>query len=120
MPETVRADYERKRKAKDDYNKQKMPSSIPGRAIGDNNWRGGLVQVHEKGGEILDLPKGTRIYPNDISKEMARAYGAEMAKQKASININNVFKSPKALDEMQINRMFRKEAQNLQLMLQGV
>lgn len=45
------------------------------RAIGDNNWRGGLVQVHERGGEILDLPHGTRIYPHDVSMAMAKSGG---------------------------------------------
>lgn len=45
------------------------------RATGDNNWRGGIVQVHEKGGEILDLPHGTRIYPHDVSMQMAKSTG---------------------------------------------
>jgi len=45
---------------------------VPGRAIGDRSWRGGLVQVHERGGEILDLPQGTRIYPHDVSMQMAK------------------------------------------------
>lgn len=43
---------------------------IPALAKGTNDWKGGLAQVHEKGGEIIDLPKGTRVYPNDISKKM--------------------------------------------------
>lgn len=47
--------------------------SIPRRAIGDSSWRGGLVNVHERGGEILDLPRGTRIYPHDVSMQMAKA-----------------------------------------------
>ncbi len=45
---------------------------VSGRAIGDRSWRGGLVQVHERGGEILDLPQGTRIYPHDVSMQMAK------------------------------------------------
>lgn len=48
---------------------------LEARAKGDSNWRGGLVQVHEKGGEILDLPTGTRIYPHDKSVSMAREEG---------------------------------------------
>ena len=47
-------------------------SSIPARASGDRNWAGGLVQVSEAGGEILDLPHGTRIYPHDVSMQMAQ------------------------------------------------
>lgn len=46
---------------------------IAGRAKGDSSWTGGLVQVHEKGGEIIDLPRGTRIYPHDVSMQMAKA-----------------------------------------------
>jgi TP901 family phage tail tape measure protein len=45
------------------------------RAIGDVNWKGGPVRVHEEGGEIIDLPHGTRIYPHDRSIAMARASG---------------------------------------------
>ena len=36
---------------------------------------GGLVQVSEKGGEIIDLPHGTRIYPHDESVRMAKGAG---------------------------------------------
>lgn len=44
-------------------------------AAGTNNWRGGLTWVHEEGGEIMDLPRGTRIIPHDVSMEMARSGG---------------------------------------------
>lgn len=43
---------------------------LPGNAGGTDNWRGGLTRVNEQGGEILDLPKGTRIIPHDVSKGM--------------------------------------------------
>lgn len=46
---------------------------IPALARGTDNWRGGIVQVHERGGEILDLPQGTRIYPHDVSMQMAKS-----------------------------------------------
>lgn len=50
-----------------------LPKSwkIGSNARGTNNWRGGLTQINERGGEILDLPQGTRVIPNDISKRMA-------------------------------------------------
>lgn len=44
---------------------------IGGNANGTNNWKGGLTQVNERGGEIMNLPRGTQIIPNDISKRMA-------------------------------------------------
>jgi len=48
-------------------------TGVPKKASGDNNWIGGLVETQDGGGEILDLPRGTRIIPHDISMEMARA-----------------------------------------------
>lgn len=51
-------------------------SSVGSNATGTAFWRGGLTQVHERGGEILDLPRGTRIYPHDKSVQMAYAAGA--------------------------------------------
>lgn len=46
--------------------------TIPALAKGTPDWRGGVVQIHEKGGEIIDLPKGSRVYPHDQSVQMAR------------------------------------------------
>lgn len=44
----------------------------PGKnAAGDNNWRGGLTWVGEKGPELIDLPKGTRILPTKESLSWA-------------------------------------------------
>lgn len=40
---------------------------IPQLAKGTNFWKGGLVQVHERGGEIVDLPRGSRVMPHDRS-----------------------------------------------------
>lgn len=45
---------------------------IPQLAKGTNFWKGGLVQVHERGGEIVDLPRGSRVMPHDRS--VAEAY----------------------------------------------
>ena len=50
-------------------------ATVPAKATGDLNWMGGLVQVSEKGGEIIDLPHGTRIYPHDESVRMAKGAG---------------------------------------------
>lgn len=44
---------------------------IGANANGTNNWRGGLTQVNERGGEIMNLPRGTQIIPHDVSKRMA-------------------------------------------------
>ena len=41
-------------------------------AKGTPNWLGGLAQINEKGGEIVDLPKGSRVYPHDESVSIAK------------------------------------------------
>lgn len=71
-------------------NKIQIPDNIPGvggiginiplipqLAKGTDFWEGGIVQVHEKGGEIIDLPKGSRVFPHDESVSMARAQGRQ-------------------------------------------
>ena len=52
-------------------------------ASGTSFWAGGLTSINERGGEIVDLPRGTRIYPHDESVAMARAEGGTR-----SINIS--------------------------------
>lgn len=54
-------------------------------ANGTNNWRGGLTRVNERGGEIMNLPRGTQIIPHDISKRMADGGGRAGPVQ---INVN--------------------------------
>ena len=43
-------------------------SKIPENAHGTPRWGGGITRVNEKGGEIMDLPSGTRIIPHDASR----------------------------------------------------
>lgn len=49
--------------------------TIPQLAKGTKNWKGGLAEINERGGEIVDLPKGSRVYPHDESVKMARQSG---------------------------------------------
>lgn len=50
---------------------------IPMLYKGTDNWKGGPAIINEKtyGGEIVDLPKGTRVYPHDESVRMAKNEG---------------------------------------------
>jgi TP901 family phage tail tape measure protein len=66
---------------------------IPALAKGSENWQGGIAQVSEKGGEIIDLPKGSRVYPHDKSVEMARG---ENRQRNVTINI------PKLADQITV------------------
>lgn len=49
--------------------------TIPTLAKGTDYWQGGIVQISEKGGEIVDLPSGSRVYPHDKSVQVARQDG---------------------------------------------
>lgn len=73
--------------AKTKFGKAKdwVADKLPGNATGTTNWQGGITRVNEKGGEIMDLPSGTRIYPHDASRNMGAG---------ASINI------PKLADQI--------------------
>ncbi len=55
---------------------------IPGFATGTSYAPGGLAEINERGGEIMNLPRGTQVIPHDLSKQM-------MQKQTpANVNIN--------------------------------
>lgn len=45
--------------------------SVDHNATGTNYFRGGLTEVNEVGGEIMNLPNGTQIIPHDVSTKMA-------------------------------------------------
>ena len=46
--------------------------NFPHNAAGTNDWRGGLTYVHERGGELINLPQHTQIIPHDLSVEYMR------------------------------------------------
>lgn len=54
---------------------------------GTDNWQGGRAIVHDRGGEIIDLPKGSRVYPHDKSVAMARKEGAAAASKAGEIKV---------------------------------
>lgn len=41
-------------------------------ALGTNYWRGGLTWVGERGKELVDLPRGSKVYSNSRSQGMAK------------------------------------------------
>lgn len=61
----------------------KMPDWLGGAQIGLNipqipmlykgtdNWQGGTAMIHDRGAEIVDLPRGSRVYPHDESIKKA-------------------------------------------------
>lgn len=70
-------------------------------AKGTDNWRGGIVQISEKGGEIVDLPSGSRVYPHDKSVQMAR----QEAKKNISVTIAKLADSIVIREESDIDKI---------------
>lgn len=57
------------------YGGSKFGLNIPYLSHGTNNWGGGAAVINEKGGEIVDLPKGSRVIPHDESVRTAYNMG---------------------------------------------
>jgi hypothetical protein len=68
----------------DDYN----PAFAGYNAAGDRNWRGGLTWVGEGGPELLRLPRGSQIYSNQESGQIAAAAGTDTRELEASVQEN--------------------------------
>lgn len=86
---------------------------IPFLAKGTNNWQGGLAMTQEKGGEIMDLPRGTRVYPHDQSVAMARAEGQKAAAPNINININKIADRVEFNNEKDMDKFVDKFATKL-------
>lgn len=74
---------------------------IPTLAKGTDNWQGGIVQISEKGGEIVDLPSGSRIYPHDESVQIAR----QEARKNFSVKIAKLADSIVVREETDIDKI---------------
>lgn len=78
------------------YGVQKSSSNVRtiggmpvGYANGVTNFTGGWANVNEKGGEIMNLPRGTQIIPHDVSMEMAKSTAEVVGNpQGGNINVN--------------------------------
>lgn len=69
---------------------------IGANAMGTSYWRGGLTRVHERGGEILNLPGGTQIIPHDLSR---RAVGRRAVTVNVTVQ-GNMIGNERYADEM--------------------
>ena len=47
-------------------------SIFPGHATGSSYYPGGWTEINERGGEIIDLPQGSRIYPHATTERMIK------------------------------------------------
>lgn len=56
-------------------------NEIPEFALGTNYFTGGLAKINERGGEIVDLPNGTKVIPHQETKTMLNNVGKNLEKQ---------------------------------------
>lgn len=47
-------------------------SIFPGHATGSSFYPGGWTEINERGGELIDLPQGSRIYPHATTERMIK------------------------------------------------
>ena len=89
---------------------------IPKLDKGTNYWQGGIAQVHERGGEIIDLPRGSRVYPHDKSVKMAREQGRSETTNKASVLVTgNTFNVREESDIDKIAQAIAREIEKASL-----
>lgn len=56
-------------------------------AEGTNNWRGGPTWVGERGPELVDLPRGSRVLPNKESVQLAQNAAQPMVREVVSSTV---------------------------------
>lgn len=90
--------------------------TIPALASGTANWAGGLAQVSERGGEIIDLPRGSRVYPHDESIRMARREG--MSGERINITVAKLADQIVVREDADIDRIAEAIVQKLKKQLE--
>jgi phage-related protein len=78
--------------------------TIPMLYKGADNWKGGTAVINDRGGEIVDLPKGSRVYPHDKSVEMAKQEGTAKSGS-VSINIQKIADKIEVRSDEDIDRI---------------
>lgn len=87
---------------------------IPKLAKGTDNWKGGIAQISERGGEIVDLPQGSRVYPHDKSVQKAYADGAKASGGNVNITIPKLADQITVRSEADIDKIAQKLADKLE------
>lgn len=64
-------------------------STLPAAAHGVDNFVGGLIQVNEQGGELINLPSGSTVVPHDKSVTDALEKGIKMGAESMALYANN-------------------------------
>lgn len=83
---------------------------IPMLYRGTKHWQGGPAMIHDRGAEIVDLPRGTRVYPHDESIRKAREDG----KKNVSIQVAKIADTVIIREEADVNRIIDRFARKLE------
>lgn len=95
--------------------------NIPLLFTGTEDWKGGLAKIHDQGGEIVDLPSGTRVIPHDRSireaRDMGRLEGAAVTRNNNSttINVNKLADEIVVREEADIDKFTSMLAEKLNI-----
>lgn len=96
--------------------------NIPLLFTGTEDWKGGLAKIHDQGGEIVDLPSGTRVMPHDKSvreaRDMGRLEGATYSKNNNSttnINISKLADSVTVRQDSDIDEIVNRFVEKLKI-----
>ncbi len=92
-------------------------------AAGDNNWRGGLTWVGEKGPELVDLPGGSRILPNKESVALTQGKsraGSGGKTGNVTIHIAKIADSVVVHDEGDIDELANKVAKKIKEVVENM
>ncbi len=84
-------------------------AEVPAHATGTMNFRGGLAQINEHGGELVDLPSGSRIYPAQTTEQIIQRELQAPRNSQPTVNISgNTFV---VREEADINKIAYELAQ---------
>lgn len=83
--------------------------TIPMLYKGTTNWAGGIAMVHDRGAEIIDLPKGSRVYPHDKSIQMAQQDGISFALHAIRQAVTKVAKDSSVIIPKRLKQAYLKK-----------
>ncbi len=83
---------------------------IPMLYRGTSYWQGGPAMIHDRGAEIVDLPRGTRVYPHDESIRKAREEG----KRSVSIQVAKIADTVIIREEADVDRIIDRFSKKLE------
>ena len=83
-------------------------------ASGAYNWMGGPIHINERGGEIVDLPRGSRVIPHDLSvKELNKGKGESQTSY--TLNIPKLADTILVREETDIDKIVNQLANKLKM-----